>query len=159
LEEKVRYTFESFNIPIMKNLTRAILFTAILSVSIGFQAKSQRLFDGVPENIQFESKLIEGLFSANPGTSADIKFSPNFHIIGIVKSNQKIYDNLQTIVIEASNYSKAKLFISKIIDDDKTVKYVGRIISRASQDGFEIKCSLAGNCSLKKISLQDMIVE
>lgn len=143
----------------MKNLTRAILFTAMLSVSIGFQAKSQRLFDGVPENIQFENKLIEGLFNANAGTSVEIKFSPNFHITGIVKSNQKIYDNLQTIVIEASNYSKAKLFISKIIDDDKTIKYVGRIISRASQDGFEIKCNLVGNCSLKKINLQDMIVE
>jgi hypothetical protein len=143
----------------MKNSTRTILFTAILFVSIGFQARSQRLFDGVPENLQFENKLIEGLFSANPGPSVDIKFSQNFHITGIVKSNQKIYDNLQTIVIEASNYSKAKLFISKIIDDDKTIKYVGRIISRASQDGFEIKGSLAGSCSLKKISLQDMIIE
>lgn len=143
----------------MKNLTRAVLLTAILFVSIGFQARSQRLFDGVPENLQFENKLIEGIFSANAGTSVDIKFSQNFHITGIVKSNQKIYDNLQTIVIEASNYSKAKLFISKIIDDDKTVKYVGRIISRASQDGFEIKGSIVGNCSLKKISLQDMIVE
>jgi len=143
----------------MKNLTRAILVTTILTVCIGLQAKSQRLFDGVPENLQFDNKLIEGLFSANPGTSLDIKFAPNFHITGILKSNQKIYENLQTIVIEASNYSKAKLFISKIIDDDKTIKYVGRIISRASQDGFEIKGSIAGNCSLKKISLQDMIVE
>lgn len=143
----------------MKFLTRAVLFTAILSVSIGFQARSQRLFDGVPENLQFENKLIESLFSTDAGTPIDIKFSQNFHISGIVKSNQKVYDNLQTIVIEVSNYSKAKLFISKIIDDDKTVKYVGRIISRASQDGFEIKGSIAGNSSLKKISLQDIIVE
>jgi hypothetical protein len=145
--------------PIMKNLTKVILFTAILSVSVGFQSRAQRLFDGVPENLQFENKLIESLFSADAGTSIDIKFSQNFHISGIVKSNQKIYDNLQTIVIEASNYSKAKLFISKIIDEEKTIKYAGRIISRASQDGFEIKGSIAGNCSLKKISLQDIIVE
>jgi hypothetical protein len=143
----------------MKNLTRTMLFTLILSAGLGIQAKSQRLFDAIPEQVQFQNKLIEGLFDANPGTAVNIKFSENFHITGIIKSNQKIYDNLQTVVIESSNYSKAKLFVSKIIDDDKTIKYVGRIISRASQDGFEIKGSFAGNSSLKKISLQDMIVE
>jgi hypothetical protein len=143
----------------MKNLTRTFLFTLILSAGLGIQAKSQRLFDAIPEQIQFQNTLIEGIFEANPGTAVNIKFSENFHITGIIKSNQKIYENLQTVVIESSNYNKAKLFISKILDEDKTIKYVGRIISRASQDGFEIKGSIAGNSSLKKISLQNMIVE
>jgi hypothetical protein len=154
-----RYNFVSYNIQIMKNLTRTMLFTILLSAGIGIQAKSQRLFDAIPEQVEFQNKLIEGLFDANPGTAVNIKFSENFLITGIIKSNQKIYDNLQTVVIESSNYNKAKLFISKIIDDDKTIKYVGRIISRASQDGFEIKGRVAGNSSLKKISLHDMIVE
>ena len=154
-----RYNFVSFNILIMKKLTRTMLFTLILSAGMGIQAKSQRLFDAIPEQIQFQNSLIEGIFEANPGTAVSIKFSENFHITGIIKSNQKVYDNLQTVVIESSNYNKAKLFISKILDDEKTIKYVGRIISRASQDGFEIKGSIAGNSSLKKISLQDMIVE
>jgi len=154
-----RYNFVSFNIPIMKKLTRTMLFTLILSAGLGFQAKSQRLFDAIPEQIQFQNKLIEGIFDYNPGTAVNIKFSENFQLTGIIKSNQKIYDNLQTIVIESSNYNKAKLFISKILDEDKSIKYVGRIISRASQDGFEIKGSNAGYSSLKKISLQDMIVE
>jgi len=143
----------------MKIIKSPILFILILAITSGFKAKSQKLFEAFPEKIQFENKLIEGVFNMNAGTAVDIRFSQNFRITGIVKSNQKVYDNLQTVVIESSNYNKAKMFISKTIDEDKTIKFVGRIISRASEDGFEIKTDLAGNGSLKKINLKEMIVE
>ena len=143
----------------MKIIKSPILFILILALTSGFKAKSQKLFDAIPEKIQFENKLIEGVFNMNAGTAVDIKFSSNFRITGIVKSNQKVYNNLQTVVIESTNYNKAKLFISKTIDEDKSIKFVGRIISRASEDGFEIKTDLAGNGSLKKINLKEMIVE
>ena len=143
----------------MKIIKSPILFILVLALTSGFKANSQKLFDAIPEKIQFEKKLIEGVFNMNAGSAVDIRFSQNFRITGIIKSNQKIYDNLQTVVIESTNYNKAKLFISKTIDEDKSIKFVGRIISRASQDGFEIKTNVAGIGSLKKINLKEMIVE
>ena len=143
----------------MKIIKSPILFILVLALTSGFKAISQKLFDAIPEKIQFEKKLIEGVFNMNAGSAVDIRFSQNFRITGIIKSNQKIYDNLQTVVIESTNYNKAKLFISKTIDEDKSIKFVGRIISRASQDGFEIKTDVAGIGSLKKINLKEMIVE
>lgn len=143
----------------MKIIKSPILFILILALTASFKANSQKLFDAIPEKIQFEKKIIEGVFNMNAGSAVDIKFSSNFRITGIIKSNQKVYDNLQTVVIESTNYNKAKLFISKTIDQDKSIKFVGRIISRASEDGFEIKTDLTGNGSLKKINLKEMIVE
>ena len=143
----------------MKIIKSPILFILVLALTSGFKANSQKLFDAIPEKIQFEKKLIEGVFNMNAGSAVDIRFSQNFRITGIIKSNQKIYDNLQTVVIESTNYNKAKLFISKTIDEDKSIKFVGRIISRASQDGFEIKTDVSGIGSLKKINLKEMIVE
>lgn len=143
----------------MKILTSPFLFMLILALSTSFKANSQKLFDAIPEKLQFENKVIEGVFNLNPSTSVNIKFSPNFSIKGIIKSNQKVYENLQTVVIELTNYNNAKLFISKTIDDDKSIKYVGRIIGRTAQDGFEIKTDLTGNGTLKKINLKEMIVE
>jgi hypothetical protein len=143
----------------MKIIKSPILFILVLALTSGFKANSQKLFDAIPEKIQFEKKLIEGVFNMNAGSAVDIRFSQTFRITGIIKSNQKIYDNLQTVVIESTNYNKAKLFISKTIDEDKSIKFVGRIISRASQDGFEIKTDVAGIGSLKKINLKEMIVE
>ena len=142
----------------MKSLITSILFTLILTIGSGLKAEAQRLFDAVPEHVQFQNKLIEDVFTMNAGSSVDIKFSQNFRITGIIKSNKKVYENLQTVVIECSNYNNAKLFVSKTIDTDKSIKYVGRIISRTSQDGFEIKSDIASS-SLKKINLKDMIVE
>lgn len=143
----------------MKIIKSPILFILVLALTSGFKANAQKLFDAIPEKIQFEKKIIEGVFNMNAGSAVDIRFSQNFRITGIIKSNQKIYDNLQTVVIESTNYNKAKLFISKTIDEDKSIRFVGRIISRASQDGFEIKTDVAGIGSLKKINLKDMIVE
>ena len=56
----------------MKSLITSILFTLILSIGSGFKAEAQRLFDAVPEHVQFQNKLIEDVFTMNAGSSVDI---------------------------------------------------------------------------------------
>ena len=149
-----------FKIQIMKSFITSIVFTLLITVSASKSANAQRLFDGIPEQMNFDNKVIEGLFNMNAGSAINVKFSQNFHLTGMIKSNDKVYTNLQTVVIECTNYNKVKLFISKRINDDKSIKYVGRIIGRTAEDGFEIKGEpLAGNSSLTKINLKEMIVE
>ena len=144
----------------MKSLKTTFVITLALMLSTGFKSEAQRLFDAVPEQVIFKTNVIENLFSQNAGSAVDIRFNQNFRVTGIVKSNQKVYSNLQTVVVSVSNYSNAKLFVSRTIDENNAVKYVGRLIGRGAQDGFELKADLAGNNnSLKKINLKEMIVE
>ena len=122
-------------------------------------AGAQKMFAALPETSNFKTGTIDGLFSKQPGSSVDIRFTDGFRVTGIIKSNQKIYDNLQTIIIESTNYSKAKLFISKSTDKNNQQKYAGRMMGRGYIDGLEIKGDLAGNNTIKKIDLRETIID
>lgn len=142
----------------MKKLITSIALTMILTIA-GLGVQAQKLFDAVPEKASFLPQVVEAVFALNPGAAVDLKFTQGFRVTGIVKSNQKVYDNLQTVMIESSNYKSAKLYISKTVDNNNQVKYVGRMIGRGYEDGIEIKTDNTGNNIIKKISLKDMIVE
>ena len=141
----------------MKKLIVALTFTLVSTVMFS-NARAQKMFDALPETAKYSPSVVEGIFNLNPGSAVDVKFTQGFHVTGIIKSNKKIYDNLQTIVIESSNY-KANLFISKTLDQDNKVKYVGRMLGRGFQDGIELNIDNAGNNIIKKINIKDMIVE
>jgi hypothetical protein len=141
----------------MKKLFVTLTFTFVFTVMFS-SAKAQKMFDALPETAKFLPSVVEGIFNLNPGSAVDVKFTQGFHVTGVIKSNKKVYDNLQTVVIESSNY-KANLFISKTIDQDNKVKYVGRMLGRGFQDGIELNMDNAGNNIIKKINLKDMIVE
>jgi hypothetical protein len=134
-------------------LTFMLVFAAMFS-----NARAQKMFDALPETAKFSPSVVEGIFNLNPGSAVNLKFTQGFHVTGVIKSNKKVYDNLQTIVIESSNY-KANLFISKTLDQDNKVKYVGRMLGRGFQDGIELNMDNAGNNIIKKINIKDMIVE
>jgi hypothetical protein len=134
-------------------LTFMLVFAAMFS-----NVRAQKMFDALPETAKFSPSVVEGIFNLNPGSAVNLKFTQGFHVTGVIKSNKKVYDNLQTIVIESSNY-KANLFISKTLDQDNKVKYVGRMLGRGFQDGIELNMDNAGNNIIKKINIKDMIVE
>ena len=137
----------------MKKLFTSFTFFLFFA-AISNNAAAQRMFDALPETAKFLPSAVEGLFNLNPGTAVDVKFTQGFHVTGVVKSNKKVYDNLQTIVIESSNY-KANLFISKTMDQDNKIKYVGRMLGRGFQDGIELNMDNAGNNIIKKINLKE----
>ncbi len=142
----------------MKKSIQSILLTALLTLVLS-SAGAQKMFAALPETVQFKTTAIEGIFNLQPGSSVDIRFAEGLRVTGIIKSNQKVYDNLQTVMIESSNYSKAKLFISKSTDKNNKQKYVGRMIGRGYTDGIEIKSDLAGNNTIKKIDLRETIID
>jgi hypothetical protein len=141
----------------MKKLFTSFAFFLFFA-AISNNAAAQRMFDALPETAKFLPSAIEGIFNLNPGAAVDVKFTQGFHVTGVVKSNKKVYENLQTVVIESSNY-KANLFLSRTIDQDNKIKYVGRMLGRGFQDGIELNMDNAGNNIIKKINLKDMIVE
>lgn len=142
----------------MKKSIHSILFTLLLTL-VCASAGAQKLFAALPETMQFKTTAIEGIFNLQPGTAVDIRFAEGLRVTGIIKTSQKVYDNLHTVMIESSNYSKAKLFISKSVDKNNQQKYVGRMVGRGYIDGIEIKSDLAGNNTIKKIDLREMIMD
>lgn len=139
-----------------KFITTAIYgFTVLFTFS---NASAQKMLEAMPEKSSFQNKVIESIFQLNAGSSVDLKFNDEVRITGIVKSNEKVYDNLQTMVIECTNYNKAKFFLSKIRDENNQVKFVGRMIGRGFQDGLELRSDKSGN-NLKKINVREMIVD
>jgi len=98
----------------MKSLITSTLFIFFISIGLGLKAEEQRLFDAVPERVQFQNKLIEDVSTMNTDTSVDIKFSQNFRTTEIIKSNKKVHENLQTIAIESSNYNNPKPIVQPV---------------------------------------------
>ena len=141
----------------MKKLFVTLTFTLVFTAMFN-NTRAQKMFDSLPETAKFLPSVVEGIFNLNPGSAVNLKFTQGFNVTGVIKSNKKVYDNLQTIVIESSNY-KANLFISKTLDQDNKVKYVGRMLGRGFQDGSELNMDNAGNNIIKKINIKDMIVE
>lgn len=111
----------------------------------------------VKENILFET------FSKHEGQKIDVNFSATFNFPGTVISQQKIYDNLYTIIIRSSEYNKALLQISKQIKADGSVTYTGRIFSNGGSDGFSIIPDGSGDYQLQKfekaVVLQDCHIQ
>jgi hypothetical protein len=155
---KVAVSIVNLQTYIMKKIFQTIILSTVFAVAFT-NANAQRVFDAVPENASFLPQVVEGVFSLNPGAAVDLKFTQGFRVTGIVKTNQKVYDNLQTVVIESSNYKNTKLFISKTIGQDNKVKYVGRMMGKGIEDGIEINTDNTGKNFIRKINIKEMIVE
>lgn len=141
----------------MKKFNKTILLSFCIA-AIFNSASAQKMLDAVPERVSFHQKIVEEIFHLNAGSSVDIRFNESLRITGIIKSNEKVYDNLQTIVIECTNYNKARLFVSRSIDENNQIKYTGRMLGRGYQDGFELRSDKTGN-SITKINIKEMIVD
>lgn len=67
------------------------------------------------------------------------------------------YANLQTAVIKSPVFGDAVFAVSKITNADKSVSYIGRIISKKYFDGYELKKDTQNNYRLIKIETDRVI--
>lgn len=98
----------------MKSLFISTLLTFFLSIGLGLKAEAQRLFDVGPEHGQFQNKLIEDALTMNTIASVDNTLYKNFRVTETIKSNKKLHENLQTVVIEYSNNNNPKSIVQPI---------------------------------------------
>jgi hypothetical protein len=81
---------------------------------------------------------LEKAFAAHEGAKVKINFA-DFSFNGIVTSSIKRYDNLYSVIVKAPGLNNTLLSVSKIINPDKTVSYVGRIINENYADGYQLR--------------------
>ncbi|RYY15150.1 MAG: hypothetical protein EOO04_29085 [Chitinophagaceae bacterium] len=135
----------------LKKPAFVLLLTLISAVSFS-QNKNVSLFNDVPDQLQCEISQFENAFLQKQNSFISFKFGSAFTFSGKIVSITQRYHNLSSVVVESPRYNNALFHLSRQINKDKTISWVGRIMNSASNDGFEIKKDAKGNYSLVKIN-------
>lgn len=134
-------------------------FTAIANSGNAQSSRALRpdLFGGFSQKMATPVSELDKAFTAKVGTPVALKLNDQFSFSGIVSSSITKFNNLSTVIIKSAALHNALLCISKRINDDNTVTYVGRIINEQYADGYELKKDVQGNYSFNKIRTADLI--
>ncbi len=133
----------------MKNLVKGILCLSVLFVGIELNAQNPpvrepdmnrpSLFQNLPEKITCRINDLSSLLQSEIGTTVSFTFADNINFQGIVSSVATKFGNtLQSVVIRSTNFTGAALSFSRLIKEDGTISYIGRIISFQHGDAYEI---------------------
>jgi hypothetical protein len=144
----------------MKTLKTLVLLLLCLSTVTAYSQKTSikpTLFSKYPESIQLSKNILQNTLNANEGEEVVISFSGDFRFKGIVLSNIKKYDNLQSVIIRSAFFGNAVLQVTRITNEDKTVSYTGRIINPNAADGYQIKKDKNDNYSFEKFETNTIL--
>ncbi|MEO7306742.1 MAG: hypothetical protein ABIR78_14035 [Ferruginibacter sp.] len=114
-------------------------------------------FNAFPAVINCSQSELSRIFNTPAGQAISISFSDNFTFSGTLTSNTVKYANLQTAVISSPDYFNTIFSVSKVLNDDGSIGYLGRIINKNYFDGFELKLNVTGNYQLVKIETDRVI--
>lgn len=157
----------------MKNLRTTVLCVCItLSSLCSFAQETAvpvnepdlskpKLFQNLPDVIPVSKESLNGLLSNPVGRNVSVSLSTDarFQFDGQVVSAASKYNNtMQSVVIRSSNFNGARFTISRIINDDGTINYSGRIMSFQHADLYELK-EQAGQLVLVKRNFYDLVNE
>ena len=145
----------------MKTLTR--LFVLCLSIMIFSSSDAQvltsnrpYLFKDVNNQIPATISELDKAFTVPAGTTLQLRFN-NFLFNGTVTSSIKRYDKLYSVIIHSPSLHNTLFSISRRINDDNTITYVGRILNEQYADGFELVKNKDGSYLLNKTKTDEMI--
>ena len=146
----------------MKTIYRVFVLCITLFASYNTNAQvitSSRpyLFNKFSANIPTAVTELDKAFLGAEGSSIQLNFTNNFSFAGTVFSSVQRYSNLSSVIIKSPSLNNSLLSISKRINDDNTITYVGRIINEKYADGYELKKDNYGNYTFNKIKTEDLI--
>ena len=145
----------------MKIITKMAILAIAIMVSYSIHAQiltsnRQNYFNKYAERLPANVSELEKAFSTEEGGKVKINFG-NFSFYGIVTSSVKKYENLQSIVVKSPDLNNTLLAISRRINEDKTISYVGHIINEKYADGFELRKDNDGSYAMNKIRTDALI--
>ena len=145
----------------MKIMNKMMALCVIIMSSYTTQSQiltSQRhsYFNKYAEKLPTTVDELDKAFTTPEGSKIKINFS-GLQFNGIVTSSIKRYDNLYSVVIKSPSLNNTLLAISKRINDDETVTFVGRIINEQYADGYELRKENNGAYAINKIRTDALI--
>ena len=114
------------------------------------------LFTGSASSVPATIQELDKAFVAKEGSSIQLSFS-NFTFTGIILSSVQRYNKLSSIIIKSPSLHNTLLALSKRINDDNSITYIGRIINEAYADGYELKKISEKNYTFNKIKTEDLL--
>ncbi|RYZ28340.1 MAG: hypothetical protein EOO10_09900 [Chitinophagaceae bacterium] len=98
-----------------------------------------KIFGDIPAKTDINITTLEGLFKYPVGESINTSIANGFRFVGTVVSKSNPADrNVKSVVVKSTSRQKATLTFSKITNQDGSVRYTGRILSRDASDAMEI---------------------
>lgn len=145
----------------MKIIYKMAAIAMFLMVSYSMQAQiitshRQNYFNKYADKLPANESELEKAFSTSEGGKVKINFG-DFSFYGIVTSSIKRYENLQSIIVKSPDLNNTLLAISRRVNDDKTVSYVGHILNEKYADGFELRKEKNGSYEMNKIKTDALI--
>jgi hypothetical protein len=125
------------------------------------RATKPKLFLSLPEKVSINTANLNSLLNTPVGHTININLSNDipFQFEGqVVSSAIGEASNIQTVIIQSTNYNGARLTLSKIKNTDGTIFYSGRILSFQHEDMLELK-NQNGHYILVKRKLNEVISE
>ena len=118
-----------------------------------------KLYANFPDKITCPDLELSKAFVTTDKQIISLSFSDHFIFNGIVTSNITKYNNLQTIIIRSAETDNVIFSLSKIINADNSITYVGRIINTKYADGYELKKDAQNNYQLIKFETDKILEE
>lgn len=94
---------------------------------------------------------LDKIFNSTQGQQVSVAFADNFTFSGNVTVNMLKRSDLQTTIITSPDYNNTIFSISRLMDKEGNLSYVGRIINKNYFDGYELMKNPSGNYQLTKI--------
>jgi hypothetical protein len=120
-----------------------------------------KLFTAYPDQIPVDITVFTSLLGNSVGTTVDqnIGAGGSFRISGEVVSVASKYENrINSIAIRSSNFGGARLSFSRIINEDGSISYTGRLISKQYGDVYELQ-NINNHFTLVKRNYYDLVNE
>ena len=139
-------------------LVLCMLLTTVYEVNAQVNTSSRPdLFSSFSVNIPAQVSELDKAFVTVKGSSIQLNFANNFSFAGTVLSSIQRYSNLSSVIIKSPSFQNSVLSISKRINDDNSVTYVGRIINEKYADGYVLQKDNTGKYFFSKIKTEDLI--
>lgn len=153
----------------MKNLKTGIICLLFILVFTAAEAQSDlvrepdnnrpSLFQQLPQRLNCRLPNLQSLLQAQPGQQININIADNLNFQGVVASiANKEGGRINSVVIRSTNFKGAALTFSKVINEDGSIHYAGRIISFEHGDAYEIQFE-KGQYVLIKKGFYDLVNE
>ena len=133
-----------------------IVFSSYSSMSQVLTSNRQNYFNKYSEKLPTPESELDKAFHTAEGAKVKINFA-DFSFNGIVTSSVKRFDNLSSVIVKSPDFDNTILSISKRINPDKSISYIGRIINQKYADGFELRKDTNGNYAMDKIKTDELI--
>jgi hypothetical protein len=133
-----------------------VMLLLTLTTTAYCQTSKPTIFSGKPDKLICSETMLSDAFNVAEGQTVSLIFSDYTTFTGKVISNISKYSNLQSITIQLTEYGNAVLHLSKQINADNTVNYVGRIMQQDASDGYLIE-KISNDYSFKKINTEKIL--